>query len=95
MRYQTSSMRRKAKPTRAAAARTNVGRVLNPSTATEWPPSAADGLENPSHVADRAITPTNRFTSTATNSVRRLPKTSSMKNVEVSVPATAPSVFTP
>jgi signal transduction histidine kinase len=53
----------------------NVGRVLNPSTAAKRPPTAADGLENPSHIlrgrivfigltavalGDRVLTPVSR-----------------------------------
>ena len=91
MRYQTSSMSRKTKPVRAAAARTSGGGEAAYSRTSRPDPSLTLGMT----ARLRATMPTSALSSTATYSVRRLPNTSSMKNVESSVPITAPRVFTP
>jgi hypothetical protein len=111
IRYQTSSINRNAKPTIAAVVRMRylpspwsaAGSVWSAADSS-W--SAADSAAGSSaagaaesaafhRLIDLATSATSTLISAAINSVRRLPNVSSMKNVEISVPATAPRVFIP
>jgi hypothetical protein len=97
MRYQTSSIRKKAKPTTAAAARTNRGEAATRAPGGLGSSFAAErGFAGPSERASAAATTAiRRLARLASQRVRCVPNVSSMKNVVAMQPATAPIVFTP
>ncbi len=94
MRYQTSSMRKNAKPTTAAAARTNRGGAASGrSRAAPSPGESGTGEDRRLSAPARRATP--RFATAASQRVQRVPNASRSQNVAARQPATAPSVFTP
>jgi hypothetical protein len=87
MRYQTSSISRKAKPVMKAAGRAPFTRAL-----VEDRQSCLSGAA-PALVLQATI-PTARFTAAAAHNVHRLPNLSINTNPAATTPITAPAVFT-
>jgi hypothetical protein len=98
IRYHTISIKKNANPTMPAAPRLNQagGWLVRSSTASFECPSlsaVAGGFEREPIRCAASATP--RLTAHASHSVARVPNVSSMKNVEVAHPTTAPNVLMP
>ncbi len=97
MRYQTSSIRKNAKPTPAAAPSTNAVGAAGGSALAAG--AAGTGVSSPAsgrvRATARAVCATSMLTRQASHNVRWVPNVSSMKKVARNDPVTAPSVFTP
>ena len=93
MRYQTSSIRRKAKPAIPAAINVIPSREDGEGSSSYLRCGSLASLGMTARF--RATIPTSALSRTAINSVRMFPNVSSMKNVDSNVPVTAPRVLTP
>ena len=107
IRYHTISIRKKAKPTRAAEASTKVrgGRGMPPASTGDAAGDAGAGSDVVSggdtgcsgrpRATTRAMSATRTLSRHASQSVVWVPNTSKSRKVEAPAPATAPRVFRP
>src|SRR5260370_6534557 len=95
MRYQTSSMRKNAKPTTAAAASTNRGGAASGRSPAFGPSAGDSGGGRDRRLSAPASPATPRFTAAASHKVARVPNASQSQKVAARQPAKAPREVTP